>query len=279
MLTAALAYAARGWRVLPLHTPRPGCGCSCLSGGCASPGKHPRTRHGVHDATTDEETIRRWWTRWPDANIGVATGEGLLVLDVDPRNGGDASLAAVEEEHDWIRTLTARTGSGGLHLYLTGDLPSRAGLLPGIDLKGRGGYIVAPPSRHACGGRYQWVAPEDLPTDPQPVPDWLAALAAPPRPAWTPRAAGERERGPAGRRYVAAAIERECLALAEAQEGTRNTRLNLAAYRLARFVAAGLADAGTVAEALTIAARAAGLPDREVQRTIRSAFRARRVAA
>lgn len=279
LVAAALDYAARGWRVLPLHTPQRGGRCSCLSDGCTSPGKHPRTMRGVHDATTDEATIRRWWARWPAANVGIATGGGLVVLDVDPRHGGDASLAELEEAHDWVRTLTARTGSGGLHLYLAGDLPARAGMLPGLDLKASGGYVVAPPSLHACGRRYEWVAPEDLPTEPQPVPTWFAAMAAPPRPAWTPRAAGGLEWGPIGRRFVVSAIERECLAVAEAPEGTRNTRLNCAAYNLARFVAAGLADAGTVAEALTIAARAAGLPDREIERTIRSAFRAREVAA
>src|SRR6266700_2778202 len=73
-LDAALTYAQKhGWAVLPIHTPRGG-QCSCGNPTCTSVGKHPRTPHGVKDATTDEATIRDWWTRWPDANIGIATG-------------------------------------------------------------------------------------------------------------------------------------------------------------------------------------------------------------
>ena len=176
MLDAALAYAARGWRVLPLHTPQPGGGCSCRDRACPSPGKHPRTMHGLRDATTDEETIRRWWRMWPDAGVAIATGGGLAVLDVDPRNGGDAALAELEDQYGEIRTLIARTGGGGLHLYLAApsDLRTRPGFMPGLDLKAAGGYVVAPPSLHASGRRYEWVP--DYPEEPQPMPGWLLDL-------------------------------------------------------------------------------------------------------
>ena len=175
-VAAALAYAARGWRVLPLHTPQPGGGCSCRDRACPSPGKHPRTMHGLRDATTDEETIRRWWRMWPDAGVAIATGGGLAVLDVDPRNGGDVALAALEEQYGEIRTLIARTGGGGLHLYLAApsDLRTRPGFRPGLDLKAAGGYVVAPPSLHASGRRYEWLP--DYPEEPQPIPGWLLAL-------------------------------------------------------------------------------------------------------
>src|SRR5688500_18269260 len=94
ILEIALTYAARGWRVFPLHFVMPNDACSC-SKGAACPekarGKHPRTKHGHNDATTDEKTIRQWWSQWPNANIGIRTGEvsNLLVVDIDPRNGGD----------------------------------------------------------------------------------------------------------------------------------------------------------------------------------------------
>src|SRR2546427_13223225 len=93
MLAAVLVYAQRGWSVFPVYTVVNG-QCSCGNTACASPGKHPRTTHGVQDASTDEATIRQWWCRWPGANIGIRTGavSGLVVLDVDPRHGGDASL-------------------------------------------------------------------------------------------------------------------------------------------------------------------------------------------
>ncbi len=88
---------------------------------------------------------------WPEANVGVATGDGLVVLDVDPRHGGDRSLIELEEGHGDVVTLAARTGGGGVHLYLEGDLPARNSFRPGLDLKGSGGFVVAPPSLHKSG--------------------------------------------------------------------------------------------------------------------------------
>lgn len=278
LLEAALAYAGKGWRVVPLYSPEPGhsSGCDCRRRGCTSPAKHPRTLHGLHDATTDAEAIRRWWRLWPGANVGITTGAGLVVLDVDPRHGGDQSLHDLEEAHGWIRTLTARTGGGGLHLYLAGDLLARNGFLPGLDLKAAGGYVVAPPSLHASGHRYEWIAPEDLPERPAPAPEWLRAIVAPPamRPVAPLRTTHRDNLSP---RYVAAAIERECMELASAPEGTRNDTLNRAAFALARFVESG-ADADAIEGALLAAALHAGLPEREVRRTLASAFKARAAA-
>src|SRR5947207_3382883 len=85
MIDAAREYAERGWPVLPLWWPRPGIGCACGRPDCSKPGKHPLTRHGLHDASTEAAAIRHWWTRWPRANLGIRTGaaSGLLVVDVD----------------------------------------------------------------------------------------------------------------------------------------------------------------------------------------------------
>src|SRR5215510_641064 len=100
MLDTALTYAARGWHVFPCHTPTEH-GCSCRKQDCPDVGKHPRTQHGLKDATTDEATIRRWWTMWPEANIAIRTGavSGLVVLDVDRRNGGAESLRDLEQSY------------------------------------------------------------------------------------------------------------------------------------------------------------------------------------
>ena len=173
LMKAALQLAADGLRVLPLHSPDPDHRCSCHRAGCESVGKHPRTQHGVKDASTDDGTIRRWWGMWPDANIGIATGDGLVVLDVDPRHDGDSSLETLEAEHAQIITRSAWTGGGGLHLYLQGDLPARGAFLPGLDLKAAGGYVVAPPSKHASGRQYSWV---DVGEGIRVVPDWLAKI-------------------------------------------------------------------------------------------------------
>jgi predicted P-loop ATPase len=161
-LAAALGYAARGWSVIPIR----------------AAGKVPLTPHGVKDASTAELTIRGWWRAWPEANVGIACGQasGLIVLDVDPRNGGDVSL----EEVDAPPTLTALTGGGGRHfLYAApaGPRRGRAGWRPGLDIKADGGYIVAPPSTHASGSRYAWIAPR---AEVAPAPAWLVAATDPP---------------------------------------------------------------------------------------------------
>ena len=118
-MEAARAYARRGWRVLPVHTGKDGT-CTCGRAGCDSPAKHPRTAHGAKDATTDETQIRAWWTTRPNGNIGIATGteSGIVVVDLDPRNGGDKSLADFEAKHGSLPlTPKVRTGGGGAHFY------------------------------------------------------------------------------------------------------------------------------------------------------------------
>jgi hypothetical protein len=177
LLDAALAYAARGWPVHPLHDVVRG-RCSCGRPGCAHAGKHPRLTAWQRVATTDPGTIRDLWKRSPDANVAIVTGarSGIVVPDVDPRHGGDAMLAELEARYDPLpETPTSLTGGGGRHPLLAhpgGVVPNRVGLWPGIDLRGDGGFIVAPPSRTT--GVYQWqigYAPDDLPL--APLPPWL----------------------------------------------------------------------------------------------------------
>lgn len=99
-LDEALANAARGWRVFPVHGVQ-GDRCSCNKTQCGTPAKHPRIMEWQRGASRDERVIRGWWTKWPQANVGVATGRGsgLLVLDVDPDKGGADSLRELEAEH------------------------------------------------------------------------------------------------------------------------------------------------------------------------------------
>ncbi|MBW3643458.1 MAG: bifunctional DNA primase/polymerase, partial [Actinobacteria bacterium] len=100
-LAAALGYAARDWAVLPCHSPATGGRCSCGRGDCASPAKHPRLARGLTSASTEAAQIEHWWRRWLGANVAVRTGaaSGLVVIDVDPRHGGEGSLEALVAEH------------------------------------------------------------------------------------------------------------------------------------------------------------------------------------
>lgn len=161
MLEAAVSYAKDGLPIFP----------------CTPGDKNPLTPHGFKDSSTEAPQIRRWWTQWPDANIGIATGKtsGLLVLDVDPRNGGFESLEALFPPGKRPRTAMQITGGGGLHIFF--EHPGRMRgikLAPGIDVKADGGYIIASPSVHPSGKRYRWVEGRSL-ADLQPakVPDWL----------------------------------------------------------------------------------------------------------
>lgn len=134
----------------------------------------------MHEAA-DAEVLRRWWRRWPEANVGVVTGavSGLVVLDVDPRNGGDGSLAALEFVHGaLLPTVEVLTGGGGRHLYYRHPGTTVAGrpVAPGLDVKGDGGLVVCPPSLHASGLRYRWApnrAPGEIPL--APLPWWIGA--------------------------------------------------------------------------------------------------------
>src|SRR5215470_752443 len=207
MMAIALRYAELGWPVFPAHTPtgdtaRP-CSCmrvtcpqigehpchkdTCKDNGkhqchqavCGSAGKHPRTKNGVHDASTDEAKIKRWWETWKDANIGVAAGKeaGIFALDVDPHRGGAEALVSLEAKHGKLpETRTADTGGGGIHyLFKYPDFPVKnsTGVLgPGLDIKGEGGAIVVAPSLHMSGNRYRWRNDEPIAD----APEWFLRL-------------------------------------------------------------------------------------------------------
>ncbi len=168
-LAMALAYAAHGWPVFPLYTVKDGA-CTCYKrAACQHPGKHPRITGGFLNATTDLEKIAYWFGMWPESNIGIATGvaSGIVVIDIDPRNGGhDTVLALADEGKTFARTAQVLTQSGGFHLYYRhpgGKVKSVSnGCGPGIDVKADGGYVVAPPSVGVLGAYVWQVAPQEL---------------------------------------------------------------------------------------------------------------------
>ena len=184
----AIKYAVDyGWRVFPLHYTDDAGLCSCGKADCGGPGKHPRTPRGCLDASTEPDVIRGWWTRWPDANVGIATGHGLVVIDVDPRSGGDDGMVDLRAKLGALPdTVEALTGGGGRHVYLstTVEVRNSAGVLaPGVDVRGDGGYVVAPPSTHASGRTYGWeLSSRPDENDVAHAPEaWVAALTARPK--------------------------------------------------------------------------------------------------
>jgi putative DNA primase/helicase len=173
MLEAALWYAEHGFAVFPLHTVVGG-SCTCGNPECTNTAKHPRTSKGHHDATADRGQIVAWWTLWPEANIGMPMqANGMIAVDIDPRNGGDESFAQILAEYAYPMTAEQFTGGGGRHLLFRdpgGKLPGK--LADGIDLK-QAGYIVVEPSLHASGRRYAWKAGRDMLLTLAAAPEWV----------------------------------------------------------------------------------------------------------
>lgn len=167
-LEEALRLAGLGFRVVALYEPlftgeKPGCSCSKPIT-CKNVGKHPRydhttLAHGANSGTTNPGVIRSWWEKWPSANVGLCTGSGIIAIDIDPRNGGDATWAALEDElGPFPRTAEARTGGGGRHLLAVrpDGVKARGSLGPGVEVQDEGKHIVVAPSLHPSGNTYTW---------------------------------------------------------------------------------------------------------------------------
>lgn len=291
MRPAARALAAAGWPIFPCHSMRTVTaegdswvehwGCTCNRPDCGSPGKHPRTKQGVKDATSDMGQVALWWQDNPTANIGLATGKpsGAYVVDLD----GDEGYGTWEAHcarHGDVQTLMAHTGGGGLHLFFTMptqlDLGNTAKKLgPGIDTRGTGGYVLLAPSNHASGQRYAWL--NGLP--PAPIPQWIVdELRGHEHRLQMPKgmvgAPADRFRAETDDRLGMRIVQEECQAVASTGEGGRNHALFRAAANLGGLVAGGELTAGTVVDCLRDAGGSCGLPAWEVERTIKSGLTA-----
>ncbi|CAM3430918.1 bifunctional DNA primase/polymerase [Stackebrandtia soli] len=286
MVDAAYDHAARGWPVFVLgdgKTPLPNC-TRCRT----ADGTHDMetcvclTCHGFYAATTDADRLAAVICAHPTGVLAVRTGaaSGTVVVDVDPRSGGAATLAELLAAGLLPPTLTARTGSGGVHLYYAhpgGTIRSGAGALgPGVDVKADKGYVVVPPSR--IGERaYVWAdgGPDSVPVTTMPVALLDRLTTLPPAPRLTPPAASNPFAAPVDASGRLAGIVAAVLA---ARPGERNTVLNWGAYTASEMVRTGAANVEGVTGALADAATRIGLTDREAHATIRSGLRAGGVA-
>ncbi len=162
MIRHALAYARRGFAVLPVYPPF-GSVCTCGNPDCDSIGKHPiesLVPHGSTDASMDAARVRRWWKKYPNANIGIRIPKGMIVVDADARKGGPAKLEALKKQNGDLITWRCMTGSGNGSSHDFLKIPSegklRGTLGEGLDIKTPDSYVVAVPSLHKSGKRYQW---------------------------------------------------------------------------------------------------------------------------
>lgn len=185
MLDHALEYARAGLPVIPLHSILKDGSCTCGSERCPSPGKHPRTKNGLKDASTEERKIEQWWgpNRWPNASIGCVGG-GFLCLDIDAKSGGLETLERLIAANAPLPdTAVAETGEydgeRGRHYWYRMpegiNAATRAGVRSGVDVRCTGGYAVMPPSPHASGVTYEWMTDISL-DEAADCPEWVYEL-------------------------------------------------------------------------------------------------------
>lgn len=247
-------YCARGWAVHPLNDK-----------------KRPLLKGWQDKATTNPDIFRQWLQAWPWANVGIVTGNAsnLLVLDIDGIEGRNSI-----NDFDLPVSPTVVTARGHHYYYnfpsmLNNVSTTRAGLWPSVDTRGRGGYITAPPSIHETGHQYHWDEPLDGDLPEPPV--WLIQRLMPPvkisykMPMLIDRTTSH---------YARTALLNETIAVEEAPLGTRNMRLNQAAFSMGTLVASGCIEINFVAEALARSALSAGLCENEIKKTLSSGLSA-----
>ena len=251
-LTRAIdIYCEREWYLHPLN------------------GKIPLLKDWQNKASIDPIVVKKWFKQWPKANLGIVTGErsNLLVLDIDGEEGKNSIIGL--ELPETLNVVTAR----GNHYYFT--LPetlkfvstTRAGLLSGVDTRGRGGFIVAPPSIHPSGHEYHWIHSDSVVAN---APEWLVQSLIPSKRSVSKISVSLKEKNS---RYARSALRSEFDAVAMAPVGMRNMRLNQAAFSMGTLIP-GVLDIEFVAEALARAAFNSGLSDGEIKKTLLSGLSA-----
>lgn len=250
-LKIALHYRGRCLSVIPL-TPR---------------GKNPLINWKAYQSTlpTNDE-IRAWFEATPNANVGIATGvvSGVFVLDCDSKD----AVRSVEMR-GYGQASIVETGNG-VHFYYAMPnfaVGNRAKVAPGMDIRGTGGYVVAPPSIHPSGRAYQWLTDVNLDRR---APDWLLDLLRPGGPALCTTCAAQPLQVRYGRGFARAAFEREYRAVLNAPHGARNDTLNRSCFILGGLIGDGLLDRSEVEAAMLQAALAHGENEREARATIAS---------
>jgi hypothetical protein len=250
MKEQALKYADYGWHVFPVE------------------GKRPLVKWS-DEATTDHDTIDGWWERWPDANIGISCGpSGLLVVDVDEPAALDRILPIIGGTDG---QCVASTGGGGLHIYYRSSTPVRnsvSTLADKVDIRSAGGFVVAPPSLHSSGARYEWAnraEPSEAPA---------ALLEALQRPKAEPPTSAPPTSGLTHERWGMAILAGESSNIETAAVGTRNHTLFISSLSVYAAVKGGHLDRAVADLRLRQAAEHVGLEPGETEDTLASAWAA-----
>lgn len=272
MTVTPLEYLKLGWKIFPVHTIDAYGVCTCRDGDkCNSPGKHGRTRHGVHDASGDENQIRAWMAQFPDTNWGLACGvaSGVFAIDIDPSKGGAESFEEFEQVmvDATPASLIQGTGGGGRHIIYAlpegvTNMGNPTNWLQGVDIRGNSGHIVIEPSLHISGGRYGWL-------------NWGHPIAEAPK-SLIDAIIGARTFGNgvlgAGGFGAAAGLSDTDEILAGVKEGSRDDTL----FRLACRLRRQLNDSRVAVETLVLAAAAQAeppFPESEALKKVEQAFR------
>ncbi len=273
VLDAGLGYIARGWPVFVLgRSKRPvaNCpACRAASAGHDRAGCGCLTCHGFYAATSSPARLAAMLAAVPGGLLAIRAGtvSGLLVVDIDPRNGGQLDRGLMTP------TATVATGGGGWHLYYRHPGTPTAAVMPGragVDIKGDGGYVAAPPSVHPGTGQpYRWANQRAVAEMP---PALRAALISPSAPAVPPLSGPPAIRPAGGISSPAALLAAHLRAVEEAPEGRRRTTLYGAARGVARMVAAGAITEPEAVAALTAAGLAAQQTERDIRAAIAGAF-------
>lgn len=276
LVDAALIYAEIGFRVHPI----------------IAEGKLPLTEHGVKDATTNPDQIRAWWSKWPNANVGIATGRMaqedayVLVVDVDGEEGRESLELLLSVHGSLPDTLECGTGAGR-HIYFFSDtvLPNSASKLGSkIDTRGEGGYVIAPPSVHANGKVYTWDdadLADFVHSEMAMLPTWIAEALEKPKWEEKPRGGTDFRLGKPLQNFLPGEgtsqlyenfVRLKLQEIASAPDGCRNQTYHDCIYALAPIVREGFAEEHYVEDQAKAAARSAGLGEREIDLTWRSGF-------